>query len=69
MGHTCLFPIQRQSFVLQDKYPSSLSLIPFPFSLDLYLQCLPFVPLGQTNLLCAGNFVLGYFSFYLDHNL
>lgn len=49
MGHICLFSIQSQSFILWDKYPSSLSLSPFPlslvpfFSLILYLLALSLI--------------------------
>lgn len=45
---------------LWDKYPFSLSLVPFPYFLMLYFgsNSLPFVPLAQINLLCAENLIL-----------
>jgi hypothetical protein len=43
MVHVCLLSIQRQSFVLlKDKYLFPLSLVPFPFSLFLYISCFLF---------------------------
>lgn len=53
MGHVCLLSIQRQSFVLAwDKYPftlllspfSLLFLVPFPFSIFLFLLSLSLIP-------------------------
>ena len=51
--------IQRQSFVLWDKYPCLLSLVSFPHPLSpVLVSCsLSIVYLGQINLLCAENLV------------
>ena len=69
MGHIGLLSIQKQSFVLLDKYPSS----PFPG----YLLLLPhplspaFVPYrcllspGAKKNLCAENLVFGYLELTL----
>lgn len=44
MYYIWLLSIQKQSFVLWDKYPSSLPLVPFPFSFFLYLLSLSLIP-------------------------
>lgn len=44
MYHICHLSIQKQTFVLWDKYPSSLSLTPCPFSLFLYFLSLSLNP-------------------------
>ena len=66
MSHVSLLSIQKQPFIPQEKYPFPLSL---SSSLSLLLcllfhifafYFLPFVPMGQINLLCAKNLVFGY---------
>ena len=50
MDHNCLLSIQRQSFVIWDKYPCPLSLVPFLFFLSpvFVSYSLPFVLLGKS---------------------
>lgn len=50
MDHVCLLSIQMQSFVPQDKYLCPLSLVPFPFSLVLYLLCYHIQTHSNTDL-------------------
>lgn len=50
MGHVYLLPIHRKYYVSQEKFPSqlpccfsALSLVPFPFSLFIYILSLPLI--------------------------
>ena len=67
MSHLCLLSIQRQSFVplgqiTLPSLPCCLPFLPHPLSPVFVSYSLPFVPLGQINLLCAENLVLGVLS-------
>lgn len=75
MGYICLLSSQRQSFVpLQGTYPSSFPLVPFLFFILSLLSFISYpllsVPLGQINLFCAQNLVVGvpsqYFPFMVN---